>query len=109
MTYIEDQRRKTGRYRLYLSVNKRAILEAFNRYKVYIDLRVKTYSYRDFNKLKIPCRHAQQICRKENLDRELFINRFYTLDEYRATYLVSLPPILLENLIEDLNYRAPPR
>ena len=106
---MEDQRRKTGRYRLYPSVNGRATLEAFNRHEVYIDLRARTCSCRDFNKLKMLCRHAQQVCREENLDRELFISKFYTLDEYRATYLISLPPVLLKNLTEDLNCRAPPR
>ena len=58
MIYIEDQRRKTGRYRLYLSVNGRAILEAFNKYEVYIDLRVRICFYRDFNELKILYRYV---------------------------------------------------
>ena len=58
MTYMEDQRRKTGRYHLYSSINGRAILKAFNKYRLYIDLRVRICSYRDFNKLEILYRHA---------------------------------------------------
>ena len=58
MTYMEDQRRKTGRYRLYLSINRRVILKTFNKYKIYIDFRAKTYSYGNFNKLKILYKYA---------------------------------------------------
>ena len=55
---MEDQRRKTSRYRLYLSVNRRVILEAFNKYKVYIDFKVRICSYRDFNKLEMLYKYA---------------------------------------------------
>ena len=58
MTYIKDQRRKTSRYRLYLSINRRVILKAFNKYEIYIDFRVRTCFYRDFNKLKIPYKYT---------------------------------------------------
>ena len=54
---MKDQRRKTGRYRLYLSINRRVILETFNKYKIYIDLKARTCFYRNFNKLEILYRY----------------------------------------------------
>ena len=57
----------------------------------------------------MPCRHTQQIYREEGLKREDYINNFYILDKYRATYLGSLPPISPDNLFNSITYKAPPR
>ena len=55
------------------------------------------------------CRYAQQIYHKEKLEKEDYVNKFYIINKYRATYLDSLPLILPDNLFNNIICKASPR
>ena len=74
-----------------------------------VDLPTKHYTYNDFQKLELPYRHAQQVCRDQNLEKKDYINKSYILEKYRATYLAFLPPIKPDDIPKDPTCNTPPR
>ena len=74
-----------------------------------VDLPIRHCIYNDFQELKLPYRYAQQVCRDQNLEREDYISKSYTLEKYRVTYLAFLPPIKPDDIPENPTCNAPPR
>ena len=60
LTYLEDQKKKTGRYDLHNSYNGRALLVSYNTgHTKAINLPARECTYNDFQKLQLPCKHTQ--------------------------------------------------
>ena len=108
-THLEKERQKTGTYRIQSSTHERASLIALNGHIQTVNLAQRTCTCQDFQEYEMPCRHAQQVIHDRGLDVEDYISNFYTLDEYRRTYLDFLPPINPQEINEEIFCTAPPR
>ena len=58
-TYLEKERKQTGRYTIYMSSLGYTTLEALNRHHVVVNLNENNYICGDFQELQMPCRHGQ--------------------------------------------------
>ena len=56
----------------------------------------KSYSYKDFKNIQIPCRHAIAAIREFKYAVNDFIHEAYYITSYKATYQASFPPISME-------------
>ena len=74
-----------------------------------VNLSIKYCTYNDFQKLELSYRHAQQVCRDQNLEKEDYINKSYILEEYRAAYLAFLFFIKPDDIFKDPTYNTSPR
>ena len=110
LTYLEEQQRKSGRYNLHNSHNGKASLVSYNTgHTEAVDLPARHCTCDDFQELELPCRHAQQVCRDQNLEREDYVSKSYILEEYRVIYLAFLPSIKPDDIPKDPTCNAPPR
>ena len=61
-----------------------------------VDLTTRSCSYKDFEDIQIPCRHAIAAIREFKYAVNDFIHEAYYITSYKATYQASFPPISME-------------
>ena len=107
-TYLEKQAKVPVYYTVVSSRDEYGVVTAVGtQTSRIIDLVNRTCTCGDFQERGIPCRHAQELCKKQKLMVEDYISDIYKIERYRDTYQYHIPPLRLIHLSHDLSCKEP--